>query len=121
MVGDAIDEQLSLLKPIWINCCDAKHNGIISDKKIDFLASLAMVSKCMNTCLHVRGVPPDSNECERDIHRGKVKSKVSGQWQSAKEITDCYKTRNLITTTIKQGLRPIEAMPETQQVALVAK
>lgn len=100
---------------------DTKYNGMISVKEADFLASLAKVRQYMTTCLHVRDVPPDNDECERDIRGGKVKSKVSGQWRSAKGTEDYCTIRSLIATAIKQGLRPIEVMLGTQRVALVAE
>lgn len=100
---------------------NTKYNGMISVKEADFLASLAKVRQYMTTCLHVRDVPPDNDECERDIRGGKVKSKVSGQWRSAKGTEDYCTIRSLIATAIKQGLRPIEVMLGTQQVTLAAE
>lgn len=99
---------------------DDKYYGMLSAKEEDFHVALKRVRDYLTPCLYEQSVPPDNDQSERDIRGYKVKIKVSNQWRTAKG-TEYYCTiRSVIATAIKQGLKPIEVLLGTQQIALGA-
>ncbi len=75
---------------------------MLSAKEEGFHVALKRVRDYLTPCLYEREVPPDNDESERDIRGFKVKSKVSGQWRSAKGTEDFCAIRSVIATAIKR-------------------
>ena len=67
------------------------------------------------TFLFIENVPCDNNASERAIRNIKVKQKISGQFKTEKAARNFAVIRSVIDTTIKNGMRVVEAL------ALIAK
>jgi len=62
---------------------------------------------------HDLGVPPTSNQAERDLRPAKIQQNISGRLTSEKRTQDRYTIRGFLSTAAKHGRNQMTALRET--------